>query len=209
MRKFWEDYGWAIALVVLALVVLRAFWGRASFCGIAGEQCLREWFSATGGWVALAIGIPSWLSLQKQIKAAIAGNENSAKILLRRNLALAKKVENRSVFIEMNAIGLGVSIKNQQPGYVASPPDRRQVAFKLDLIVDLLQEGGFDKFEEEIEFPCRFTRSICEDALAISKARWSLSVPSRLTTKFGRRCYISATRPNNTRCAVEISRSSS
>ncbi len=156
MRKFYDDYGWVIAIFVFALVIARAFWGRAPFCGTQEEQCLREWLSASGGWVALAVGIPSLIFLQKQIKAAIAGNENSAKILLRRNYALAKKVDSRSDFIAMNAIGLELSINAQQPGFVASPPDRSQVAFKLDLIVDLLQEGAFDKFEEEIEFPSPF-----------------------------------------------------
>ncbi len=153
MKKFWESYGWVIALAACALFTLRMLLGRDTFCGPDTEQCLREWISASGGWIALAIGVPSLIALRQQIRAAVRANENSAKILLRRNYALAQKVKSRSYFLGMTAVGLRASIENQQPGYIASPPSRRQLAHKLDTIVDIVQEGGFDKFEEEIEFP--------------------------------------------------------
>ncbi|OCJ03546.1 hypothetical protein A6U86_31015 [Rhizobium sp. AC27/96] len=57
MKKFWDNYGWLIALMVLSLVVLRAFWGREPFCGIKDEQCLREWIGALSGWVGGAAAI--------------------------------------------------------------------------------------------------------------------------------------------------------
>jgi len=156
VKEAWEKWGWIAALCACALFTLRMLWGRQAFCGSGEEQCLREWFSATGGWIALGIGILSLKGLREQVTAAVQANENNAKIQLRRNYTLAKRVESIADFILMNSISLADEVRK---GAIAATinPGQSAVIARIDLIIDMLQQGGFDKFEEEIEFPTPYT----------------------------------------------------
>ncbi len=156
MRETWERWGWVVALAACALFTLRMLWGREAFCGSTDEQCMREWLSATGGWVAVGIGVPSLFALREQIKAAVKANENNAKIQLRRNYALAKKVEGVSDLIMMNATILLGQIQGKHIPLEINT-NKSYAIGKIDTIIDFLQRGGFDKFEEEIEFPAPYS----------------------------------------------------
>lgn len=153
MKRYWDRYGWIVCILLLLLFFIPLVWSRSGVCNEGDKDCLRNWISATGSWAALFAAIPTIFYFSRQVDAAIKGNQNSAKIQLRRNYALAQKVKNISFFLEMTAIRFSNDIKKQTPGFVASPPSRSQVMSKIDTIADMLDQGGFGKFEEEIEFP--------------------------------------------------------
>jgi len=69
-RRFFDRWGWLLTLAILTIVVLCLAWGRDALCGGPGEQCFREWLSALGGWIAVAIGFPTLYILAKQISDA-------------------------------------------------------------------------------------------------------------------------------------------
>ncbi|MDK4713007.1 hypothetical protein [Rhizobium sp. CNPSo 4039] len=98
----------------------------------------------------------AFFALREQIKAAVKANENNAKIQLRRNYALAKKVAVVSDLIMMNATILMGQIEGKHIPLEINT-NKSYTVGKIDLIIDFLQRGGFDKFEEEIEYPVPYS----------------------------------------------------
>lgn len=153
MRDAWERWGWVVALAACALFALRMLWGRNAFCGPAEEQCLREWLSATGGWIAVAFAIPTLISLNKQVKIASRANQNNAKISLHKSIALARRAYERAIHAE-STIKVMKDQHSVTLGSQATLDDKRFLLLSmLDFVRRAVQDNTLDRFEEEIDVP--------------------------------------------------------
>ncbi|OCJ03545.1 hypothetical protein A6U86_31010 [Rhizobium sp. AC27/96] len=152
MKKHWDRYGWIICILLLLLFFLPLVWSSSSFCRNADSDCLRNWISATGSWAALFAAIPTIFYLSRQVQAAMKANENSAKIQLRRNYALSKKTKGYASLLDMHAQAFITVLDRRIPEFSIRPLTRHQARQRMSAINDLLTDGTFGRFEEEIEF---------------------------------------------------------
>ncbi|MGF9564138.1 hypothetical protein AAIH70_11545 [Neorhizobium sp. BT27B] len=94
-RKHFDDWGWAVALGIIALIFLRLLFGREPFCG-PEEHCFREWVSATGSWAAIPAAIITVWYLSKQVSTAERHHRNLILLQSSHNLQVAIAVRNGS-----------------------------------------------------------------------------------------------------------------
>jgi|APMI01.1.fsa_nt_gi hypothetical protein len=91
IRQHFDRWGWLVGLAVLVVVATRFIWGREAFCGPVDEQCLREWISALGGWLAIAVAVPTFLYMQKQITDAAQHHRQALFITMRHRMEAARQ----------------------------------------------------------------------------------------------------------------------
>lgn len=148
-RKHWDRWGWAILLVVIALLLARALWGRGPFCGgSAEEHCLREWVSALSGWAAVAAAVPTVIFLSKQLSLARSQTYDDFRLQLRRSVALAKTSEVASQELLLYAMAYPV-----RPGYGADIFTWNSLRTQIVELQDMVAASVFTRLEEDIAFP--------------------------------------------------------
>ncbi|KSV71199.1 hypothetical protein N185_03090 [Sinorhizobium sp. GW3] len=70
-RRHWDRWLWLCPAAIILIGAARLFFGREPFCAAtADEHCLREWISALGGWLAIAVAVPTVAYLSKQVSDA-------------------------------------------------------------------------------------------------------------------------------------------
>ena len=83
----------SIMLIIAFLVGL--YWrqgARAALCGPAGEQCFREWVSATGGWAAIVFAYMTIRTMNRQTKEANRHQRENVELQIFDRLSAARSV---------------------------------------------------------------------------------------------------------------------
>ncbi|SCB41615.1 hypothetical protein [Rhizobium multihospitium] len=159
MQKKDQDWtywtGWIVAYVILAVIFLvLVFWGWLDqpWCdaGKQGVPCLRDWLEALGGWAALLVGGPSLYVLWRQVRDADRNQRISFKIQLRRSKSLSRNVlRNASSLTYVTDMLVKLllipAIRSNEPMSI----EGHDAIF--DMVRGLLESGGFQQFEDEIE----------------------------------------------------------
>ncbi|NKM59157.1 hypothetical protein GFL21_32510 [Rhizobium anhuiense] len=155
MREQWEKWGWATtAILIIGVYIAVMFWGgsifsRKTWCYREQDECLREWMSALGGWVAVVVAVPTIIYLSKQVRAAEKHHRTTIGIQARPTYMLAQKAAETSVNIrdEIAKKGDLWSISN-------IPFDSnfdKKAAEKLKFLRDLVDRTEFVRIQSEIE----------------------------------------------------------
>ncbi|TBC94164.1 hypothetical protein ELH26_09130 [Rhizobium leguminosarum] len=148
MREQWDRWGWVVALVVIAIGFLRLVWGREAFCE-PNEHCLREWISALGGWVAVAVAVPTIIFLSKQVRDAEKHHRTTIGIQARPTYMLAKRAAETSVNIRNQIAEKGeLWAINNLP---ADHEFKKQAVERLRFLRDLIDRTEFIRIQSEIE----------------------------------------------------------
>lgn len=148
MREQWEKWGWVVALVIIAIGFLRIIWGREAFCE-ANEQCLREWLSALGGWVAVVVAVPTIIYLSRQVRDAQRHHRTTIGIQARPTYMLARKAAETSANIKNHIVGKGdLWAINNLPN---DPTVDKQAVERLKFLRDLVDRTEFVRIQSEIE----------------------------------------------------------
>ncbi|AGB71060.1 MULTISPECIES: hypothetical protein [Rhizobium] len=159
MQKKDQDWtywtGWLAAygiLTVIFLVILFWGWFDQPWCdaGKQGVPCLRDWLEALGGWAALLVGGPSLYVLWRQVRDADRNQRTTFKIQLRRSKSLARNVlRNANSLVHVTDMLVKIVLI---PAIRASEPMNIEGYDAIfDEIQRLLESGGFQQFEDEIE----------------------------------------------------------
>lgn len=180
MKKYWESYGWAVALAACVLFVLRMLWGRDAFCGPESEQCLREWLSATGGWIAVA--------------------SNNAKILLRKVQSIARRAHLDSN-LGISTVEICINTLSSAKATGITFHDAHYMMLDLlGTVNDVLTPTIFNKFEEEIEIPWHGIVQTREMVEKFQKKIASGSSPSNEAAIDNEKCFLTACDVARTYC---------
>lgn len=148
MRELWDKWGWAVALVVISIFVLRMFLGRGAFCGPESEQCFREWVSALGGWVAVGAAVPTIIFLSKQISDTKAHHRETMRRQVQRPYAVAERAERVIHRAQSSCNLIRILIEESRPRF-----DIEDLAKRYRELMQTLRSSELVAFENEFAPP--------------------------------------------------------
>ena len=68
LRDMWDRWLWLLAIAVLATFVAVMIFGRAAFCTVNEEHCVRDWIAALSGWAAACAATATIIVLVAHLK---------------------------------------------------------------------------------------------------------------------------------------------
>lgn len=164
LRTIWERYLWIVALVVMAVIVLRAFLGREPFCGSIEENCAREWITALGGYLAVGAAFLTIKTMVKDRRIVEQHQRQNVKISLMGHFALANAVRNMAMKGAMNdhLAFMSRHIRENPQAYGMHRDDLRR---EIELMISVAQGETMRRFNETIRqenffFSGRFANSL-------------------------------------------------
>ncbi|MBX4889670.1 hypothetical protein [Rhizobium bangladeshense] len=155
MQKHWDSWGWAATAIIIIGMYIALMYGGASifsretWCYGEKDECLREWMSALGGWVAVVVAVPTIIYLSKQVRAAEKHHRTTIGIQARPTYMLAQKAAQTSANIRDEIANKGDlwTISNLP---FDSNFDKKAVE-KLKFLRDLVDRTEFVRIQSEIE----------------------------------------------------------
>ncbi|MBX4992857.1 hypothetical protein ABID08_002024 [Rhizobium binae] len=155
MQKHWDSWGWAATAILVIGAYVGVMYGGASlfsrdtWCYGADDECLREWMSALGGWVAVVVAVPTIIYLSKQVRAAEKHHRTTIGIQARPTYMLAQKAAETSVNIRNQIASKGELWEiNNIPSDVEF---KKQAIKRLGFLKDLVDRTEFIRIQSEIE----------------------------------------------------------
>jgi len=146
--------GWAVAAgmgIVILLVVFGSEFYEFRVCtGSADEQCLREWFSALGGWAGVSAAALGVLYLRRQIEDAQHHQKANSQIQLFRPRSLAKRCEELAKECKKQTRAITERIAKLQDGEESVYRD--EIIGEIEDIIFKINTPEFKIFEEAIQF---------------------------------------------------------
>lgn len=147
--RFFIPVSLIAAVVFIVAVYFQSLW-KVDVCS-PDENCVREWLSATSGWAAAIVAVPTIIFLSRQVYDADRHQRIGFAIQLRKHRVLAERVRTIA----------GMALFMIEPHFLNSPDDappdiRTWDATTLDEIVHHLRDTTIQTFEREIENPRMF-----------------------------------------------------
>ncbi|KAB1111464.1 hypothetical protein F4V89_18295 [Neorhizobium galegae] len=161
--------GWIAAGVVsMTCCVLLGvhLFATNTFCtGASDEQCLREWASALGGWVALPAAVITVIFLSRQVADAARQHNQTIALQLRRHQAIARKTRRSMVRLQR--------IVEHRRALWSNPFDDQKDLSEdyfntIKLIKKIISGYEIATFENEIDVSPKYTKDELADIIEMS-----------------------------------------